>query len=141
MKLLRLTLAASLSAALSFGAPVNGKELFEAKCTACHITTPPNDPSTLVAPPAMGIMRHVTMTYPSKDEAVKFIVEYVQNPTLQKAVCMPQSIDRFGLMPSQKGAATPEEFKAIAEYLFDNFGFRGQGMGRGMGRGNGPMGR
>jgi len=81
--------------------------LFNAKCAMCHVTSRPSDMSTLVAPPIMGVMNHVKMTYPNKADAVKFIVDYVQEPSKSKAVCMPQKIQRFGLMPSQKGNVTP----------------------------------
>ena len=114
--------------------------LFNAKCAMCHVTSRPSDMSTLVAPPIMGVMNHVKMTYPNKADAVKFIVDYVQEPSKSKAVCMPQKIQRFGLMPSQKGNVTPEELEAIASWLYDNYppkGFRGRGMGGGMGRGMG----
>jgi len=114
--------------------------LFNAKCAMCHVTSRPSDMSTLVAPPIMGVMNHVKMTYPNKEDAVKFIVDYVQEPSKSKAVCMPQKIQRFGVMPSQKGNVTPEELEAIASWLYDNYppkGFRGRGMGKGMGGGMG----
>ena len=108
--------------------------LFEAKCAACHTTTRPSDRSTLVAPPVMGVMRHVKMTYSSKKEAVKFVTEYALNPQESKAVCMPQKIKHFGLMPSQKGNVTKEELQTIASWMYDNFppkGFHGMDKGQG----------
>jgi len=118
----------------------DGASLFDAKCSMCHVTSRPSDMSTLVAPPIMGVMNHVKMNYPNKADAVKFIVDYVQEPSKSKAVCMPQKIQRFGLMPSQKGAVTPQELETIASWMYDNFppkGFRGRGMGGGMGQGMG----
>ncbi len=111
-----------------------GETLFDAKCNMCHLKTRPDDMSKLVAPPVMGVMRHVKMTYPTKDKAVEFIADYVLNPSKDKAVCMPGKIQKFGLMPSQKGAVTKEEVEQIANWLYDNFppkGFRGRGQGRG----------
>ena len=107
--------------------------LFDAKCGVCHIKTRPTDMSKMVAPPIMGVMRHVKMKYPKKDEAVKFMVDYVLNHSKEKAVCMPMKIQKFGLMPSQKGAVTEEELKKITSWLYDNFppkGFRGMGRGK-----------
>jgi len=118
----------------------DGASLFSAKCSMCHATSRPSDVSTLVAPPIMGVMNHVKMNYPNKADAVKFIVDYVQEPSKSKAVCMPQKIRRFGLMPSQKGNVTLKELETIASWLYDNYppkGFRGHGMGQGMGRGMG----
>jgi len=107
------------------------KKLFKTKCASCHQTTRPDDISTLVAPPIMGVMKHVKMDYGTKEEAVAFMVDYILNPTREKAVCIPRSIKRFGLMPSQKGNVTKEELRKIVSYLYDNFpkrGYRHRGM-------------
>ena len=108
-------------------AETSGEALFEAKCASCHVKMRPSDISTLKAPPIMGVMRHVKMTYASKEEAVRFISEYALNPQESKAVCMADKIKRFGLMPSQKGNVTKEELTLIAGWMYDNFGSRGQG--------------
>ena len=88
----------------------------------------PADTSTLIAPVIMGVMRHVKIYYPNREDAVVFIADHVLNPQRSKAVCMAQNIDKFGLMLSQKGAITKDEAKLIATWLFDNYppkGFRG----------------
>ena len=111
----------------------NGEDLFIQKCSMCHVTTPPQDKSTLVAPPVFGVMRHVKMSYPTKEKAMVFMNDYVMNPSKAKAVCMPQKMKKFGLMPSQKGNVTPKELEIITSWIYDNFppkGFRGGGMMR-----------
>lgn len=124
-------------------AQTSGEALFDAKCASCHVKMRPNDISTLVAPPVMGVMRHVKMTYATKAEAVKFITEYALDPQESKAVCMADKIKRFGLMPSQKGQVNKEELAVIAGWMYDNFGSQGQGnrkckngncQGQGMGK-------
>jgi cytochrome c len=115
--------------------------LFDAKCSMCHSKTRPTDMKSVIAPAISGVMRHVKMNYLSKDKAVEFMVDYVLNPSKDKAICMPQKIDRFGLMPSQKGNVTKEELESIASWLYDNYppkGFKGgmhQGHGKGMMKG------
>ena len=112
--------------------------LFDAKCASCHSKTRPTDMSTVVAPALMGVMRHIKMTYPSKDDAVKFMVDYILEPTKEKAICMPKKIERFGLMPSQKGNVTEAELTKITAWMFDNFppaDFRGMGHGNRKGQG------
>ncbi len=106
------------------------KELFEQKCAICHITKRPTDKErkNLIAPPIFGVMRHVKQKYGSKDEAVKFIVDYVLNPSKEKSVCLKQTIDKFGVMPSQKGAVTENQLKEIASYMYDNFPPKGMKM-------------
>ena len=120
-------------AGLSTGvfASSGAENLFDSKCAMCHIKTMPQDRSKMVAPPLMGVMRHVKMAYPNKKDAVAFIADYVQNPTKAKAVCMPQKIARFGLMPSQKGNISDEELKVVASWMYDNYppaNFQGRGM-------------
>jgi len=112
----------------------DGALLFNAKCTACHHTTRPSDKSSLVAPPLMGVMKHVKIQYTTKDEAVKFITTYALDPKVSNAVCKPQSIKHFGVMPSQKGNVTKEELQTIASWMYDNFppkGFKGMGKDQG----------
>ena len=110
----------------------SGEEIFNAKCSACHSTTRPADMSKVVAPALMGVMRHLKMDYPDKTKAVAFIKDYALNPTKEKAICMPKKIERFGLMPSQKGNITEEELEVVAAWMFDNFppaDFKGMGQG------------
>ena len=107
-----------------------GKTLFTNKCASCHITSRPTDMSKLVAPPVMGVMRHVKMKHDNKKDAVAFIKDYALNPSKDKSLCMPKKIEKFGLMPSQKGNVTEEELKVIAGWMFDNFppkDFKGMG--------------
>ena len=108
-----------------------GKELFERHCAMCHVTSKPKDRSKLIAPPIMGVMWHVKERYPNKADAVRFIVDYVRNPSHSKALC--PSVKRFGLMPPLH---LPEkDLEMIASYLYDNFppqGFKHPKMGKGM---------
>lgn len=112
-----------------------GETLFDQKCSMCHSKTFPKDINAVVAPAVMGVMRHVKMAYPNKADAVAFIKDYALNPTKEKAICMPQKIQRFGLMPSQKGNVTEEELSVIASWMFDNFPRRGMGQGYGQQKG------
>ena len=131
------TIAAFTSAGNAAG---NAEALFDAKCAVCHSKTRPADMSKAVAPAIMGVMRHIKMSYPKKDEAVKFMVDYVLDPQKEKAICMPKKIQRFGLMPSQKGNVTEAQLIQITSWMFDNFppaNFRGMGQGKGFGKGQG----
>ncbi len=121
MKTLLFTLFSLLSFSLSLQADTSAEALFDAKCSSCHIKVRPQDTSSLIAPPIIGVMRHVNMTYPSQEEAVKFISAYVMHPQINKAVCQSQKIKRFGLMPSQKGKLSEEEVHSIAVWLVKNY--------------------
>ncbi len=109
-----LTLTSSLMAQ-------DAESIFDAKCAMCHMKSKPADKSQVVAPAVMGVMRHMKMTYPDRTQAINFIKDYVINPSQSKAICMPQKIRRFGLMPSQKGNITEAELEQVAGWMFDNF--------------------
>jgi len=126
LKVIVITLGVVFSLSSPIYAETSGETLFKVKCANCHVTTRPSDKSTLVAPPVMGVMRHVKMKYNTKKDAMKFISEYVLNPQRDKAVCMPQKIKRFGLMPSQKGNVTKDELQTIASWMYDNFPPKGK---------------
>ncbi len=120
----------TLGVATSLFAAADANKIFDAKCVMCHIKVMPTNRANMVAPAIMGVMRHIKMAYPNKEDAINFMVDYVQNPKKEKAICMPQKIARFGLMPSQKGNITLEELKKVSAWLFDNFppkNFRGHG--------------
>lgn len=101
-----------------------GEALFDAKCAKCHIKVRPTPEmkKVLIAPPAMGVMFHVKEAFDgNKSAATAFVAEYALSPSKAKAKCMPQAINRFGLMPSQKGAVSEAELALIADYLYENF--------------------
>lgn len=116
-------IALSLAPTQSF-AQGNGESLFEQKCSMCHLKQRPSaeEMKNMIAPPMMGVMRHVKQAKPERTEAIAFIVDYIDAPAQNKALCMPQSIARFGLMPSQKGSLTAEEAQTVAAYVYDTFG-------------------
>ncbi len=135
-----LTLGSLIALSSFMQAAEPAEVLFDAKCAMCHSKTRPVDKSTVVAPALMGVMRHVKMTYPDKEDAVKFMVDYILEPSKEKAICMPKKLERFGLMPSQKGNVTQVELEKITSWMFDNFppeGFRGMGQGNRKGQGKG----
>jgi cytochrome c len=131
---------------------LDGEALFKAKCMACHVTSKPEDMSTLIAPPMMGVMMHVKSGVKGKDEvdkranSIAFIVDYVQNPSAEKSMFGAHAIERFNLMPSQKDNVTEEELTQIANYLYDNFPPKGMNhkkmqKGNKKGCGNGCSGK
>ena len=120
-KNLLLTLSLITLSSYTLHAASSAETLFDSKCAACHVKARPDDKSTLVAPPVMGVMRHVKMEYSTKESAVAFMTSYVLDPQKAKAVCKAQSIERFGLMPSQKGNVSEAELKLISEWMYDNF--------------------
>jgi hypothetical protein len=128
-KIINVTLFVFLTTS-TLMASQNPKELFEQKCAICHSMTKPKDMSSVVAPAIMGVMRHVKMNFNNKAEAVAFMKDYVLNPSVKKAICQKRKIERFGLMPSQKGVVSESELDIILPWVYDTYppkGFRGNG--------------
>jgi mono/diheme cytochrome c family protein len=126
-----MILGLSILSAVLFSAQADegGAALFEEKCATCHTKVRPNDTSSLIAPPIKGVMRHLKMQYTCKEDAVAFIRSYVMQPDPSRAVCLPEKIKRFGLMPSQKDTVDEEELTQIASWLYDNFPNKNQKSG------------
>ena len=140
LKMTILTLGTIAIVGSSLQASETAEALFDVKCAMCHSKSRPTDMTKVVAPALMGIMRHMKMAYPKKEKAVSFMVDYVLDPQEAKAICMPEKIQRFGLMPSQKGNVTEAQLIKITGWMFDHFppaGFQGMGQGQGMGKGQG----
>lgn len=106
----------------------DAKKLLEQKCASCHnLNMPPVVSDDELAPPMMAVAFHVRDFVKPSDEsqrvptAINFVVDYVQNPAINKSFCDKASLKRYGLMPSQKGKITTDETEAIASYLFEHY--------------------
>lgn len=96
----------------------SGEALFIDKCTSCHSIDMPKSKAGLKAPPAVGLMFHLTENLSNEASVKEHIQSFTMNPTEEKAVC--KSINKFGLMPSQKANVTEEELRIIADWLVDD---------------------
>ncbi len=106
----------------------DAKKLIETKCASCHnLNMPPIISDDELAPPMMAVSFHIrNFMKPSNEsertsQAIAFVTDYVQNPSLEKSFCDKKSIKRYGLMPSQKENITQDETKAIATYMFKHY--------------------
>ena len=96
MKKITLMAAALLFSTLTLSADSNGGEIFEVKCSACHILQPPGAtarPGTpefekamnaLKAPPMAKVSSMIKMHYDTKEAYVKFVKEYITKPDADK---------------------------------------------------------
>ena len=73
----------------------NAQELFMNKCAICHVMERPVDKSQMSAPPAKGIMFHMSEDIGSDEKILAHIKSFTMNPTKEKAIC--RSVKRFGL--------------------------------------------
>ncbi len=106
------------------GQQQEGKKLFKQYCMACHFIKPdPSKRDQMTAPPIIRVVQHYKGTYSDKNDFVKAVVNWVNQPN-QDAVLMPGAARKFGLMPPMP--IGQEKLKKIADYLynadFGNFG-------------------
>ena len=52
---------------------------------------------------------------------VAFIKDYVLNPTLDASMCNAGAIEKFGVMPSQKGKLTAQELDDVSKWVYDYY--------------------
>jgi cytochrome c len=78
-----------------------------------------------VAPAMMRVTFHlkdfVKSSNPAehKSKVISFVQDYAINPSVDKSICDKESLDEYGVMPSQKGKVTEDELFAIVGYMYD----------------------
>jgi len=128
-----------------------GYELMKINCYVCHN---PNSAShdEILAPPFKGVKMHYTRAYSNKEDFVNAVVNWVQNPTEDKAL-MFGAVNKFKVMPKMELAT--KDIEKIAVYMYDNDvdepvwmeehmnekhkGGMENGMKKGQGKGKGMM--
>jgi len=124
-----------LFAAVNLSANVTGENVYNSKCAKCHMLNAPMDMGKIEhmetmqemmrgmkAPPMAMVSAKVKHSV-GNDEAAftAFVMDYIKNPSRDKAVCMPMAIRRFGLMPPIGTSMSIEERAAVAVWLYKNF--------------------
>lgn len=129
-----LLLASTLSLTALSAAEIDGYSVYKQKCKQCHMENVTFDYvkkhfNELKAPPIMEVsnqLRKNIITADDDDEikrelTIAWIMHYIENPSLDYSMCNPGAIDKFGIMPTQKGNITPKEKRAVAEWIVDAF--------------------
>ncbi len=121
-----------LLSTLAFGA--DGYDVFKNKCSQCHMEMMSKEETvkkfkTLKAPPMLEVSNRVKENIIIKDDdedihrrvVIAFIKDYIDNPSLDYSMCHAMAIERFGIMPSQKGKLDEAEKQAVAEWIYDRY--------------------
>jgi len=76
-----------------------GYELMKQKCFICHFEKPdPTKMAQMIAPPMLRVQEHYKPAYAEKENFVKAVMAYVNNPSQDKTL-MPGAVKKFNLMP------------------------------------------
>ena len=129
---MKTLLSIALLCTLAFGA--DGYEVFKSKCVQCHEEMLSKAETikrfkTLKAPPMLEVSNRVKENIIIKDDdedihrrvVIAFIKDYIDNPSLDYSMCHAPAIERFGIMPSQKGKISEAEKQAVAEWIYDRY--------------------
>jgi len=93
-----------------------GYELMKQKCFICHFEKPdPAKMAQMIAPPMLRVQEHYKPAYAEKENFVKAVMAYVNNPSQDKTL-MPGAVKKFNLMP--KVVYDQNELKTIVETLY-----------------------
>lgn len=112
----------------------DGYEIYKQNCMSCHIEMIKKSETlkklhTLKAPPMVEVSNRIKENIIVKDDDddvhkhlfVLFVKDYIQNPDLQKSMCHPGALERFGVMPSLPKKLTEDEKEAVATWLYERY--------------------
>jgi mono/diheme cytochrome c family protein len=124
----------SLFAKYEQDGPVNGYVVYQKKCQMCHVERMNKNEAlkkfkTLKAPPMNEVsarMKENILTKGDDEEVLRelrltFMRDYIINPSIDKSMCHMGALDKFDVMPSQKGKLTDAELHAVTEWVLDNY--------------------
>ncbi len=112
----------------------DGYEVYKKNCMTCHVEIMKKSETikkfkTLKAPPMVEVSNRLKENIIIKDDDddihrylfILFVKDYIINPDLQNSMCHAQAIERFDVMPTQKGKVDKNDAQAVAEWLYDRY--------------------
>ncbi len=112
----------------------DGYSVYQKHCSGCHVEMMEKKEvlkklHTLKAPPMVEVSNRLreNIIIADEDEDVKrrvmiaFIKDYIDYPDVQYSMCHPMAIEKFGIMPSQKGKLSEDEKHSVAEWIVERY--------------------
>jgi len=110
---------------------VTGESVYTAKCASCHKLNIKEDLTSKErielmkkkkAPAMAKISAKVRDAFKEDaNKSIAFVADYIVNPDINKSLCMPMAIKKFGLMPSIGKSMTPKEIELVSKWVVNNF--------------------
>ncbi|MCF6241942.1 MAG: c-type cytochrome [Bacteroidales bacterium] len=91
------------------------EQLYRNKCLICHDLG--TSEANAIAPPMVSVQRRYKMSYDKKEDFVKAMVAFTENPHEDK-VLMTKAKEKFNIMP--KLGYNQKDLEQIASYIFEN---------------------
>ena len=93
-----------------------GYKLLSVNCYACHGPLSPSH-EAIIAPPMVGIKMHYKEATQSREEFIKVMTAYIQEPSKDKSLLnTPEG--RFGIMPQT--FLSESDVQTLVAYIYDN---------------------
>ncbi len=89
-----------------------GEQLFKLVCAMCHSLTPPMK----TAPPISHAAGFYLAKHPDRAAAIKAMVAFLKNPTVEQSLLPVMAVERYGLMPTQSHLSDTQ-LAAVAAYV------------------------
>jgi mono/diheme cytochrome c family protein len=117
-----LTASLILATSTILLATPTAEDLAVKHCGECHLMGKITKAKLkkMKAPPYWALAKMAKQKYTSKEDMIKYIVDYAQNPAEEKMLFPHETRDRFGVMPSQKKKVTEAQIRKISEYILGN---------------------
>lgn len=94
---------------------LEAQQLMATHCYSCHSPTA-SETEGRIAPPMVALKARYLMVYPTKEDFVLHLTQFVENPTTDNAI-MYGAVDRFNIMPKQ---VFPEGVvEKIANFMYE----------------------
>ena len=133
MKKLWLLVCMATVSLVSAEQTIDGEKVFDKVCASCHVKMITSSETkkifkTLKAPPMVEVSgqlkKNIKIVEDIDDEihravVIAFIKDYVMYPHLDKSMCQAMALERFDLMPSQKGKLSEAELNAVSTWVYD----------------------
>jgi len=110
---------------------ITGEGVYKAKCASCHTLDVKENMTSKERTELMKKKKAPAMAKVSakvrdafKEDANKsiaFVADYIVNPDINKSLCMPMAIKKFGLMPEIGKSMTPKEIEVVSTWVVNNF--------------------
>jgi hypothetical protein len=110
---------------------VTGESVYKAKCASCHMLNVKKDLTskeriTLMkerkAPPMFKVSAKVRDSFKEDiNKSIAFVADYIVTPDINKSLCMPMAIKKFGLMPAIGQSMNTKEIEVVSKWVVTNF--------------------
>lgn len=103
-----------------------GYQVYQKSCKVCHLATRKKQMeyrrqgNTPGGPPIKRVALRLLAELPEKTNFIQFVDDFITNPSKEKAL-MPNPVSKLGLMPPIGKAMSPEDRKAVAEWMYEEF--------------------